>query len=44
MLGIFLKGVFGKLETMAGTLEVTGLYWHFVDLVWLVLYPIIYFL
>jgi len=25
-------------------LEVTGLYWHFVDLVWLVLYPIIYFL
>jgi len=29
---------------MEGTLEVTGLYWHFVDLVWLVLYPIIYFL
>jgi len=25
-------------------LEVTGLYWHFVDLVWLALYPIIYFL
>lgn len=44
MLGIFLKGIFGNLQTMEGTLEVTGLYWHFVDLVWLVLYPIIYLL
>jgi cytochrome c oxidase subunit 3 len=22
--------------------EVTGLYWHFVDLVWIFLYPLIY--
>lgn len=44
MLGIFVKGLFGNLQSMEGTLEVTGLYWHFVDLVWLVLYPIIYFL
>ena len=44
MLGIFVKGLFGNMQSMEGTLEVTGLYWHFVDLVWLVLYPIIYFL
>ena len=39
-----INGNSNQMETMAGTLEVTGLYWHFVDLVWLVLYPIIYFL
>jgi cytochrome c oxidase subunit 3 len=22
--------------------EVSGLYWHFVDLVWIVLYPLLY--
>jgi cytochrome c oxidase subunit 3 len=25
-----------------GAVEVTGLYWHFVDLVWIFLYPLIY--
>jgi cytochrome c oxidase subunit 3 len=25
-----------------GPVEVTGLYWHFVDLVWIFLYPLIY--
>lgn len=26
----------------AGRLEVAGLYWHFVDVVWIVLYPLLY--
>jgi cytochrome c oxidase subunit 3 len=25
-------------------LEVTGLYWHFVDVVWIVLYTVVYLL
>jgi cytochrome c oxidase subunit III len=24
--------------------EVTGLYWHFVDIVWIFLYPLLYFI
>jgi len=41
---IFLKGLLGNLPALESTLEVTGLYWHFVDLVWLVIYPVIYLL
>jgi cytochrome c oxidase subunit 3 len=26
----------------AGTVELAGLYWHFVDVVWIVLYPLLY--
>jgi cytochrome c oxidase subunit 3 len=26
----------------AGILENTGLYWHFVDLVWIFLFPLLY--
>jgi cytochrome c oxidase subunit 3 len=26
----------------AGTIENTGLYWHFVDLVWIFLFPLLY--
>lgn len=44
LFAIFLNGLLGKLKTMEASLEVIGLYWHFVDLVWLILYPIIYFL
>jgi cytochrome c oxidase subunit 3 len=25
-----------------GPMEVSGLYWHFVDIVWIFLYPLIY--
>jgi cytochrome c oxidase subunit 3 len=28
----------------AAAVEVTGLYWHFVDLVWIFLYPSLYLL
>jgi cytochrome c oxidase subunit 3 len=26
----------------AGTLENVGLYWHFVDIVWIFLFPLLY--
>ena len=31
-------------DLLANRIEVTGLYWHFVDLVWIVLFPILYLL
>lgn len=31
-------------ERFAGRIEVSGLYWHFVDLVWIFLFPILYLL
>ena len=30
----------GRLD--AGHVEVTGLYWHFVDLVWMFVFPLVY--
>ncbi len=41
-------GLFGKSmwqrepERFANRIEVTGLYWHFVDMVWLVMFPTLY--
>ncbi len=31
-------------EQLAGRIEATGLYWHFVDLVWIFLFPVLYLL
>jgi heme/copper-type cytochrome/quinol oxidase subunit 3 len=31
-------------EQYANRIEITGLYWHFVDLVWIFLFPILYLL
>jgi cytochrome c oxidase subunit 3 len=31
-------------EHMANRIEVAGLYWHFVDLVWLFVFPVFYLL
>lgn len=31
-------------ERFAGRIEITGLYWHFVDLVWIFVFPIFYLL
>jgi heme/copper-type cytochrome/quinol oxidase subunit 3 len=31
-------------DRYAGRIEVTGLYWHFVDLVWIFLFPVLYLL
>lgn len=43
-LALFLLGIAGRLQNHLATLEISSLYWHFVDLVWLVLYPILYIL
>jgi cytochrome c oxidase subunit 3 len=40
---IILMGVLGKLGTQhESMIELTGLYWHFVDIVWIYLYPLFY--
>ncbi len=31
-------------ERFTNRIEVTGLYWHFVDLVWIFLFPVLYLL
>ncbi len=31
-------------ERFAGRIEISGLYWHFVDLVWIFLFPVLYLL
>ena len=40
---ISLIGLIGKLGPQpCGMLEFTGLYWHFVDIVWIFLFPLLY--
>ncbi len=40
---ILLMGMIGKLgERHVALLEYTGLYWHFVDIVWIFLFPLLY--
>jgi len=40
---ILLMGVRGKLGAQHESLiELTGLYWHFVDIVWIFLFPLLY--
>ena len=48
-LGIFtwltIKAVRGRFsEEYYNPVEVCGLYWHFVDLVWIFLFPLLYLL
>ena len=31
-------------DRVTSRIEVTGLYWHFVDLVWIFLFPVLYLL
>lgn len=40
MLGMAWRGRFGPRN--ADMVEVTGLYWHFVDIVWIFLFPLLY--
>ncbi len=42
-LGI-VAGWFGKGKLSAEDVEVAGLYWHFVDLVWMFIFPLVYVL
>ncbi|MGE5093256.1 MAG: cytochrome c oxidase subunit 3 [Bacillota bacterium] len=34
--------MFGRGRLTAGHVETTGLYWHFVDLVWMFVFPLVY--
>ena len=40
VMGFF--GRFGPRSSEYAPIELTGLYWHFVDLVWIILFPIVY--
>ena len=37
-------GLFGRGRLSAEDVEVSGLYWHFVDLVWMFIFPLVYLL
>src|SRR5262249_8282880 len=40
---ILLMALGGRLQTRhEGMIELTGLYWHFVDIVWIFLFPLLY--
>jgi cytochrome c oxidase subunit 3 len=46
MIGVIYQGIvatgFGRGKFSAEDVEVNGLYWHFVDLVWMFVFPMIY--
>lgn len=43
LLTLFVRAVQGKLTSAnAMTVEITGLYWHFVDVIWIVIFTLIY--
>jgi len=40
---LLIRGAMGKLpQAKAGLVEIAGLYWHFVDLVWILIFTFIY--
>jgi len=45
LLSLFFMALRGRLTpAFAETVEIAGLYWHFVDVVWIVLFTLIYLL
>jgi cytochrome c oxidase subunit 3 len=46
MIGVIYLGIvavgYGRGKFSAEDVEVSGLYWHFVDLVWMFVFPLIY--
>lgn len=42
LLGWFIYSFFGTMKDKATDIEVAGLYWHFVDIVWIVIFTVIY--
>lgn len=45
VLAIVVIGIgFRMRKLTAGHVETTGLYWHFVDLVWMFVFPLVYLL
>ncbi len=40
---LFVRGLMGKItQAKAGLIEIAGLYWHFVDLVWILIFTFVY--
>ena len=40
---VLMRGMSGKIPmAKAGLVEVAGLYWHFVDLVWILIFTFVY--
>ena len=44
LIGIYYQGASGYYAKNHDRVEAAGLYWHFVDLVWVLLFPILYLL
>jgi len=45
LLSLFLTSLLGRLPTADSlTVELVGLYWHFVDVVWIVIFTVVYLL
>jgi len=43
LMSMFVASLRGRLTAdRAETLEIIGLYWHFVDIVWIVIFPVVY--
>jgi heme/copper-type cytochrome/quinol oxidase subunit 3 len=42
LLGLVLMSFFGRLSGGSKTVEMIGLYWHFVDIVWIVIFTVVY--
>jgi heme/copper-type cytochrome/quinol oxidase subunit 3 len=40
---LLIRGMMGKItQAKSGLVEIAGLYWHFVDLVWILIFTFIY--
>jgi cytochrome c oxidase subunit 3/cytochrome o ubiquinol oxidase subunit 3 len=43
LMSLFVMSLRGKLDqTKAETVEIFGLYWHFVDIVWIIIFTVVY--
>jgi heme/copper-type cytochrome/quinol oxidase subunit 3 len=42
LFGLSLQGRLGNTSTDHEKIEVAGLYWHFVDVIWIVIFTLIY--
>ena len=43
LLSLFVLSLRGQLpQERAETVEIVGLYWHFVDVVWIVIFTVVY--
>jgi cytochrome c oxidase subunit 3/cytochrome o ubiquinol oxidase subunit 3 len=43
LISLYVMSLRGKLPTeRSETVEIVGLYWHFVDVVWIVIFTVVY--